>query len=300
MSKKSYYQKRINKAVAYINEHLEDEIRINQLAREANFSSFHFQRIYKALQRETPYDTLLRLRLEKAVFLLRHHPGLKISNIAFECGFPSIENFSRQFKSRYNFTASTFRKDKNLQISRIYQEDNPEDLYTCPEKDVDQDATAFRVEIEELESIPIAYIRGIFGDDGSELVKRYLELIAWAEKHRVIYQGELTRFGMSMDNPDVTPAGKYRYDFGIRVINSYEAEELIEFSHIPAGKYATLHVKGKIHDVANAWDFLYKNWLANSDYIPKHQPAIEEFIQGPEEIGWVDFNIKCRVAVESR
>ena len=48
------YQIRINQALAYLNQHLHQKIKINELARQANFSVFHFQRIYKLLQGETP------------------------------------------------------------------------------------------------------------------------------------------------------------------------------------------------------------------------------------------------------
>ena len=297
MNNKSYYQNRINQAIAFLNDHLDEEIRINKLAEVSHFSAFHFQRIYKALQGETPYETLLRLRLEKAVFLLKHRSHLKISEVALESGFPSIENFSRQFKSRYQLSPSSFRKNKELQNSRIYQETHPNDFYTCIEESRKEDVKTFPVEIETLETIPIAFIRAIFGMDGSTLVKRYQELIDWAQQNQIPYQGPLRRFGMSVDNPDVTPVDKYRYDFAIRVEGNPEVDGLIEIGEIPQALFATVHCEGKLTDVAQAWDYLYKEWLPTSDYTPLHFPAIEEFIQGPEEIGWENFNIKCRIPV---
>ena len=292
------YRKRLNKVIEYVQGHLDEEIKMEKLAQISHFSPFHFQRIYKAIIQETPYETLFRLRLEKSIFLLKHYPHLKISEVAFQCGFPSIENFSRQFKRRFSTTASQFKKNKKLQNSRIYQEKNLEDFYHYIKEGRNTDSETFKVKIDKLPNISIAYIPAVFGADGSLLIKKYQELMHWVEQNDIPYQGELRRFGMSIDNPSVTPAGKFRYDFAIKIEQSYPPEGLIEFGKIPSGQFATVHVKGKLHQVAQAWDHLYRYWLPNSGYIPKHQNALEEFIQGPEEIGWENFNIKCRIPIK--
>ena len=128
---KNYYYSRINKSLDYINKNLEKEIKIEQLAKLSNFSSYHFQRIFKALTGESPYESLFRLRLEKSVFLLKYRSKLSIKTIAFQSGFLSPENFSRQFKARYKISPSRFRNDKIIQNSRIYQVINPNDFFLC-------------------------------------------------------------------------------------------------------------------------------------------------------------------------
>lgn len=297
MENSTFYQQRINKAVAHINQHLKEDIRIAQLADIAHFSAFHFQRLYKALQGESPYETLLRLRLEKAIFLLKNYAQLKVLDIAFECGFASVENFSRQFKARFQCTPSAYKKSPSLQNSRIYHENVANDFYHRIEESRAIPPKSFAVTIEKLAAIPIAFIRAIFGHDGSLLVQRYQKLMSWALNQQIPYQGLLTRFGMSIDNPEVTPANKYRYDFAIKVAQPFVPEGLIEYGEIPQNLFATVHCIGKLNDVAQAWDYLYKHWLPSSGYIPVHYPAIEEFVQGPEEIGWEDFNVKCRIPV---
>ena len=98
---KNDYQTRINKALKHIDSNLGEDINVKNLADISGFSLYHFHRIFKALVSETPYDTLLRLRLEKAVFLLKYKNDLNISQVGYESGFSSAENFSRQFKTRH-------------------------------------------------------------------------------------------------------------------------------------------------------------------------------------------------------
>ena len=296
MKENNFYQIKINKVLGYINNNLENEISIKKLAKVANFSLFHFQRIYKALQNETPYETLLRLRLEKAIFLLIHRDNLKILDIAIICGFSSHENFSRQFKIRYKLSPKQYKLDYSNGNSTIHQETRAKKQHT----ECNYSKSDFNVTVEHLNAIPIVYIRGIFGTDGSELIEKYLYLIKWADENNINYQNKLSRFGMSIDNPDVTPEDKYRYDFAIAEKNKCKVDGLIEKSEIPAGLFATLHCQGDLNHMTNAWNYLYKKWLPQSKYMPLHFPAIEEFIQGPEQIGWNNFNIKCRIAITKR
>lgn len=294
------YRSRINRVLAFINEHLDSDLTIGQLAEVANFSPFHFQRIYKSLQAETPYDTILRLRLEKSVFLMKHYSRKTVTEIAFECGFSSVENFSRQFRKRFGHAPSTFKRDRALQKSRIYQTPHEHDPYHLIEASRKVPAPGFTVTIERLPAIHIGLLRALFGEDGTALVNAYLHLMQWAERNELPTRGPLCRFGMSIDDHNVTPAALYRYDFAVALGNRTfpETSGSIESGEIPAGEYATLHCTGDITLVAQAWDYLYQVWLPDSGYVPRHYPAIEEFLKGPEEIGWETFDINCRIPIE--
>ncbi len=292
------YRARINNVLAFINANLDAELTVQQLAEVAHFSPFHFQRIYKSLQSETPYDTILRLRLEKSTFLLKHYSQKTITDVAFECGFASVENFSRQFKKRFGHSPSAYKRDKELQKSRIYQEPQKHDPYHAILESRKELATDFHVTVQRLPAIKIAFIRGFFGEDGTELVKNYHHLMEWAQKNGMPTKGERRLFGMSIDCHDVTPTVLYRYDFALAVEGSPETDGTIEFGEIPEGDYATLHCTGDITRVAQAWDYLYRDWLPNSGYVPRHFPAMEEFLKGPEEIGWETFDLNGRIPVE--
>jgi len=298
MTQNQLYEVRINRAIEYIHQHLKEDIGVDDLARVSQFSIFHFSRIYKELIGESPYDSILRLRLEKAVFLLKYRPHIKVGDIAFECGFLSAENFSRQFKKRFDLTPREIKRDTTHHNSRIYQEFNSKDFYLRIEDSRKSGLKKFDIQLESLPEMLVAFTRAQFGEDGSEMVSKYQELMAWAEKNQMEYQGPMRRFGMSMDQIEVTPSSKFRYDFALVVDEDFEATGLIQKKVIPAAHYATVLVQGDLSEVAKAWGYLYKAWLPDSQYIPMDYPAVEEFIQGPEEIGWEQFHMKCRIPVE--
>src|SRR5512145_2650164 len=91
------YKSRINKAFDYIELHLEKSMTLEELAAVANFSKFHFNRIFHSIVGETPFQFVLRLRLEKAASLILANKDVSISEIAFKCGFSDISVFSRNF-----------------------------------------------------------------------------------------------------------------------------------------------------------------------------------------------------------
>ena len=148
-----------------------------------------------------------------------------------------------------------------------------------------------------METIPIALIKAVFGADGSELVAAYEQLMSWYESMGKQRTGS-RRFGMSVDDPEVTPANLYRYDFAIAMEGSFETTAPIEKRVLPGGFYAVLACQGDLVKVAQAWEYLYQVWLPDSGYVPRHYPAIEEFLQGPEQIGWEQFDILCKVPIE--
>lgn len=297
MTDKPYYYEALNRVLQHIDANLSSDLKLQQLAQLSHFSPFHFQRIFKSIVGENPYEYILNRRLEQAIFMLKHRPKLSITAIAYDCGFPSPENFSRQFKARYGFTASTFRRDKNLQKSKIYQEDNPKSFYLVYQESRRAESPKFEVTISEEKAIPIALIRATFGADGSALLEAYHELMNWAESAK-IPMTKIRRYGMSMDDPEVTPSQRYRYDFAVANPEGKQVSGRVEEGEIRGGLYVSLRCIGDLQRVAQAWDFLYRIWLPESGYVPRHCPAIEAFLKGPEEIGWDQFDMRCSVPIQ--
>lgn len=56
------YISRINKTFDYIESNLEKSMTLEELANVANFSKFHFNRIFHSMVGETPFHFILRLR----------------------------------------------------------------------------------------------------------------------------------------------------------------------------------------------------------------------------------------------
>ena len=92
------YMARINRVIDYIDKHLNQPLRLDELAQVAHFSPFHFHRIFGALMQESLNQFIRRLRTEKAADFLVSYPQKSITEIALDCGFSDQSHFIRQFK----------------------------------------------------------------------------------------------------------------------------------------------------------------------------------------------------------
>ena len=82
----SEYVERINRVIDYLRGNLDRQVKLEELAKVACFSEFHFHRIFSAVSGETLNNFTNRLRLEKAARLLRYS-DYSLTDIALDCGF---------------------------------------------------------------------------------------------------------------------------------------------------------------------------------------------------------------------
>ena len=87
----------ITKAKEYIRTHQAEELRLGQVAKAVNTSTFYFCKMFKKVAGVNFTDYLSRVRIEKSKELLLN-PNLRISEIAYEVGFQSLTHFNRVFK----------------------------------------------------------------------------------------------------------------------------------------------------------------------------------------------------------
>jgi AraC-like DNA-binding protein len=87
----------ITKAKEYIRTHQAEELRLGQVAKVVNTSTFYFCKMFKKVAGVNFTDYLSRVRIEKSKELLLN-PNLRVSEIAYEAGFQSLTHFNRVFK----------------------------------------------------------------------------------------------------------------------------------------------------------------------------------------------------------
>lgn len=101
-------QRRITRALRHIEARCEDALSIDELARQAAMSPYHFLRTFRALVGMTPHQYVLRTRLHRAALLLRRSDQ-PVAGIAFDCGFGDLSTFNRRFKRVMGASPSAYR-----------------------------------------------------------------------------------------------------------------------------------------------------------------------------------------------
>lgn len=103
---RAYFYRRIVQAKLFIDQHYAAPIAINNIAREAFLSKYHFIRQFKKIYGKTPYQYLTAVRIEKAMQLL--HTGVSVSEVCYSVGYDSITSFSTLFKRVIGISPSVF------------------------------------------------------------------------------------------------------------------------------------------------------------------------------------------------
>lgn len=101
-------QRQLLQVLDYIDEHLQEDIKLADLATLLDMSQFHFSHQFKQAIGTTPYQYLLQQRIERAKQLLKQ-TDRPITDIAFLCGFNSHSHLSKQFRQLTGMTPRAYR-----------------------------------------------------------------------------------------------------------------------------------------------------------------------------------------------
>ncbi|UCD83689.1 MAG: GyrI-like domain-containing protein [Deltaproteobacteria bacterium] len=277
------YEARINLVMDYIRLHTSDDLSLNVLAKVANFSPYHFHRIFKAIVGETLNDFTRRIRIEKASKMLVLNPRKTITEIAFECGFSSSATFSRSFREHFGASPTEWRSGGWKKFSKIHQKKSKkrkvksnirqdislpagDNIRVKRRKSKERRGKGAKVEVKELPTYHVAYMRHI-GPYGPELLDFWQRFIRWA-RARDLIRPDTVILGVPHGSPQFTEPGKLLYDTCIIVPENFTPEEDINVMDIPGGKYALCLFRGTAGEHEKRFEELFLDWMPDSGYQP--------------------------------
>lgn len=291
------YVARVNRAIDYVLANLEQPLVLDDVARVACFSAFHFHRIFRAIVGETLHQFVKRLRLERALRMLSHGSDRSLTEIALACGFGSSSDFSRSFKQRYGvppsmFDVATFRAARREEwLAAIEGPTNRHRLDRLPPG---HNPDGFTVQMRRLPPRRVAYIRVLDSFRPDVVLQATERLIAWA-KPRGFAGGQW--LGYMWDDPEIVAHRDCRYDIGVEAADA-EPDGEVGVLEFPAMQVAQVELRGAIDLEMRALDWLFGTWLPNSGYLPTEQPCFEAFIGLPFAHGGEHFELHAQIPVE--
>jgi AraC family transcriptional regulator len=255
------YQRRVGRAIQYLEQHLDEDLSLPELADAASFSPFHFHRIFRALTGEGVAEHVRRLRLERAAARLRNS-SRSILEIALESGYQAHESFTRAFEAAFRISPSHYRAQRTS--------------LTRPIAPIDPPAAAARMEqIGPLNLIRCRHV-GPYGDVG----QTFARLAAWVGSHRLF--GPWTQgLGICYDDPEITPPEYLRYDAAFTLPHAVMGEGEIQSLELPARDYVTMTHKGPYGELPAAYAGLVLWWLRHGDGEISDAPALEFYLNQP-------------------
>ena len=274
------YRKRMLRVLVHIQQHLDEELKLEELARIACFSMYHFHRIFRGMLGESVREHIRRLRLERAAIRLKQ-TDMQITEIALEAGYESHEAFTRSFKTHNGFSPSEYRLRSGSGSRAVHQSGVQywEEALVSDLNSIQSGGNTMDVKFEKLEPQRVAFVRHI--GPYNECGKAWDRLTAEIGRRGLL--GADARFiGLCHDDPEITPPEKVRYDACVTVGDNFVPEGEIGEQTIEGGEYAVVTHFGPYDKFGETYDEFFGQWLPKSGRELRSVPCLEVYLNDPE------------------
>jgi AraC family transcriptional regulator len=266
------YDARILRALEYLQEHLDEGLATEEIARVASLPPYHLHRIFRGMVGESIQEHVRRLRLERAAQQMKSLE-LPVREVAFRAGYKSREDFTRDFHAMFSMSPSQFRAaDEPLPSSPSGVHYNNNLGYKAP------DYGDAPVKIARIEPKRIAYIhhQGPY----NQLPVTWKKLVNWALP-LALFGPSAWFLGIAHDDPDITAPYKVYYDAAITVSQDVCPEPPIGITELAGGEYATMMHKGPYELLGRSFQKLLGGWLPTSGRELRDMPAFDLYLNSP-------------------
>lgn len=240
--------------------HLGEEQTTADLATAVGYSAYHFHRIFAAIAGETVGEMRRRLRLEQAAQRLVA-TEVPISEVALDGGYATPQAFSTSYRQHFGESPTETRARGWIKI-----QPNPNGVFWSKGGLVHEFIRVrhkemnMNVEVKNIEPIHAVGLRHI---------GPYHEIGATFEKLFGIIMSQQLPIGPTLgvyhDDPGSTPPSELRSDAALVVPQGFEGNATgLNPVNIAGGKYAVARYEGAYSGLGKAWEWLYGEWLPNS------------------------------------
>ncbi len=268
-STQSHHAERISALVAAIEARLDDPPTVRELAEHAAMSPFHFHRVYRALTGETVQETVRRLRIARAVSLLRDE-GASVTDVAFAVGYESSQAFAKAFRALTGKTASQAKTDGLDALA---------DKLARPAA---VEPACVEVTLVSVEPFKVAAITRAGPPD--KLAHGYRALL---DRAIALGFGDSLRgvHGVPSDDLYEVPLDVRRYDccmdFGDHADSM--ADDEIRVLEIGGGLYASARHVGRYEDIDAVYAGLYAAVVKNGGFEFRDAPIFTTYVDTPND-----------------
>lgn len=252
---------RMERAVELLARRLDEPPSLEELARAAGVSPFHFHRIWRALTGEPVGQTVARLRIAVSQQRLAVG-GSSITAIALDGGFGTPQSFARAFRRVTGLSPSEFLSSGLPEIN----------VGSPPDAEI-------RIDLREAGEL-VALRRE--GGAYRELNALFWQVWNWAESAGKL-DGLRGLYGIPWDDPVSVSEDRLRYDACLALADPGTPAPPMRIVPLPAGDYAALRHLGSYDGLEDANQALMR-WLIASGRTPADFPLFHHFLDDPEEV----------------
>jgi AraC family transcriptional regulator len=273
---------RIRAVMTYIEQHLDDELSLPVLSREAAFSKYHFHRVFLAYTGVSAVKYIQLLRLRRASYSLAFEPQKRVIDIALASGFDTPEAFSKAFKRIFGQMPSQFRS------SPEWSNWHSKFKFNRPFNPAGHDGeNSMDVRIVNFAQTPVALIEHTGPADC--VLECAGKFIAWRKETGLSPVKTSQTFGIPYSDPHVTEPEAFRFDICGSMAGEVPDNNFgVKAGVIPGGRCAVVRHFGSHAQMDPTIYALYRDWLPQSGETLRDFPCFFEYINLIHEVDEAD------------
>jgi AraC family transcriptional regulator len=101
-------QRNLQLSIDYIKAHLAEDLSLDDIAAQVGISRYYFCQLFKRSTGMSPYQYVIKCRIDRAKELLLFRQDCSIADVAFQVGFSSQSQFTKHFKRLVGTTPKKF------------------------------------------------------------------------------------------------------------------------------------------------------------------------------------------------
>jgi AraC family transcriptional regulator len=264
------YEVMVQSILDEIDNRITENIRVDELARAANYSVYHFCRVFMALTGTPVMNYVIRRKLEYALHELSQ--GGRIIDVAMDFGFETHAGFTKAFKKCFGYPPS---------LHRLHIIAKPPGKATIISVKLKHGGFNMQVQIKETQPFTVI---GVVSRHSLPSVKRSAAIPAYWNTIALDYGKHLSRlydafspakhgeYAFCFDVDEKT--GEFMYLLGVSFDKNADIAKIepdMRKVEMPGGLYAVFTTP-KVPDeqypqsIADTWEKILTGWLPGSQY----------------------------------
>lgn len=253
----------IGRITNYIQEHLFEELEMDELISMSRLSKYHFREVFKKVTGENIASYIQRLRIEQIANLLLS-TEMTLEQIANQTNYQTKNSLSKAFRKHFGVSTTEYKKQKAPFL-------------------LNTNGFDFTYEIKSIHNLHVLYVevgsayknKSIYRAKWSQILNYMNELGIEKEKQRLA--------SISLDDPLITPTNQCRFYIGAIIPNQVSVKSKYKTMKLPDGKYAVFKHVGSLSDLHKMYREIYESWLPQSGYYANGTISFETYLASPIE-----------------
>ncbi len=260
------YRKEIEKCIEFIENHIKEDITIEEIANQSGYSLYHFCRVFSLCKGISVMEYIRGRRLALAATEL--FKGRKIIDIAFDYGFETPSGFAKAFRKAYGYSPTQYM----MRMPQYADTKTTFEIGGYIMKPVMVKRPAFKVAGYGIKT----NITGVtYTKDIASYWSNYEGKNLESKMYKILNPAEHGEVGLCVP---LSEDGNVIYLLGVIVDDFSKVEEDMLTVEVPEAEYAvfttvpvdTSNDKKQIEFaeiIARTWKYIFEDWFKGSEYI---------------------------------